>query len=67
MKDLLGLVNSLSLNMPGSKLYILSDTTSKEYIENDNFPLNIDIHWKISLDKYTGKRRNDMVKRMLCS
>jgi hypothetical protein len=67
MKDLLGLVNSLSLNMPGSKLYILSDTTSKEYIENDNFPLNIDIHWKISLDKYTGKRRNDMVKEGLWS
>lgn len=67
MKDLLALVNSMSLNMPGSRLYVLCDSASKEYIENDNFPINIDIQWKISLDKYTGKRRKDMEKEGLWS
>jgi len=50
----------MSLNMPGSKLYIMCDSITKKYVENDVFPMNLDIHWKISLDKYTGKRRKEM-------
>lgn len=67
MKDLLALVVSMSVNMGGSRLYILADTTTKRFIENDIFPLNLDIRWKISLDKYTGKRRGDMEKDGLWS
>ena len=67
MKDLRALVNSMSLNMPGSRLYVLSDLETKKFIEADNFPLKIDIRWKVSLNDYTNKNRDKMVKEGIWS
>lgn len=67
MRDLLALINSMSLHMSNSKLYILADTVTKEYIENDFFPKRIEIYWNLTLDKYTNKRRPDMEKEGIWS
>jgi hypothetical protein len=67
MKDLLALVNSMSLYMPGSRLYVLCDTETKEFVERDYFPNKIDIRWKISLNAYTNKNREQMEKEKIWS
>lgn len=57
----MGLILSLSVHHPESTLYIVSDTKSKEYIENVMTPKpRIKLVWETLLDKYNGKNRRQM-------
>jgi len=58
--DLFGLLSTLSLSMPGSKIYVLCDSITKEHIEKSLFPFEIKIFWVVELDAYSNKNRNQM-------
>ena len=54
---------SLSIHHPNAKLYLMTDTETKNKIENFYTPkLNLQITWIIELDQYSNKDRTIMTK-----
>lgn len=53
---------SLSIHHENEKIYIMSDTESKNIIENNTPKLKLNIIWFIELDEYSNKNRDDMLK-----
>ena len=58
--ELFGLMLSLSVHHPGAKFYGMVDTKTQEAILSYTPTLNLEIHWFVELDKYTGKNRSQM-------
>ena len=61
--ELVGLLLSLSLYHPNEKIYIMSDTKTKNTIENITPKPLLDIHWFVELDEYDGLNRFEMEKK----
>lgn len=55
--ELVGLLLSLSVYHPNEKIYIISDTKTKESIEQMTPKPRLQIIWYIELDKYDGMNR----------
>jgi len=60
VNDLYSLILSLSYTNPGSKLYIISDTATKEEISSLPIIGDIELFWRIELDAFTSKNRKMM-------
>ena len=58
--ELVGLLLSLSVFHPNERVYILSDSKTKEIIDNITPQPKLDIQWFIELDKYDGMNRQIM-------
>jgi len=61
--ELVGLLLSLSLYHPNEKIYIMSDTKTKNTIENITPKPLLDIQWFVELDEYNGLNRFEMEKK----
>ena len=59
-KELIGLLLSLSIHHPGAKFYCMVDTKTKEEIDKMTPKINLNIFFKVILDKYTGLNRQMM-------
>ncbi len=60
-QEIVGLLLSLSIHHPYSKIYIFSDSEVKNYIDNLTPKPKLEIIWIVNLDKYSNMKRNDMV------
>ena len=58
--ELIGFLLSLSLHHKNSKVYIICDSETKQYIENSSPKPLLDIKWYIELDKYSIYNRAEM-------
>lgn len=58
--ELTGLLLSLSIYHPNEKIYIISDTKTKDIIENITPQPRLQITWFVELDKYDGMNRQIM-------
>lgn len=63
--ELVGLLLSLSVYHPNEKIYIISDTKTKESIEQMTPKPRLQIIWFIELDIYDGMNREIMVDKGL--
>lgn len=61
--ELVGLLLSLSIYHPNEKIYILTDTKTKNYIDTITPQPKLDIHWFIELDMYDGMNRQIMERK----
>ncbi len=61
--ELIGLLLSLSVYHPNEKMYILSDTKTKEIIDIMTPQPKLQIKWFIELDEYDGMNRKIMEKK----
>lgn len=59
-RELVGFLLSLSLHHRDAKVYINTDTETKEYIENSSPQPKLNIDWNVCLDKYSNKTRFQM-------
>ena len=60
VKELLGMLLSLAHHHPNMPIYIMADTYTKSYIEMEIPNVELKIKWIITLDKYSGKNRQQM-------
>lgn len=61
--ELIGLLLSLSVFHPNTRLYLLCDSKTKKIV-NDMTPVpRLDIRWFVELDKYDGMNRQSMTAR----
>ena len=65
--ELCGLLLSLSLFHPDEKIYILSDTKTKKYIDDLTPNPKLDIEWFIELDMYDNMNTEQMKVKGLWS
>ena len=65
--ELVGLLLSLSIYHPNEKIYILTDTKTKNYIDTITPQPKLDIHWFIELDMYDGMNRQIMEQKGIWS
>lgn len=65
--ELVGLLLSLSIYHPNEKIYILTDTKTKNYIDTITPQPKLDIHWFIELDMYDGMNRQIMERKGIWS
>lgn len=65
--ELVGLLLSLSVYHPNEKIYILSDTKTRELVENMTPQPRLQITWFIELDKYDGMNRQIMTEKGIWS
>lgn len=63
--ELVGLLLSLSIYHPNEKIYILTDTKTKNYIDTITPQPKLDIHWFIELDMYDGMNRQIMEQKCI--
>lgn len=66
-KELIGLLLSLSIHHPGAKFYCMVDTKTKEEIDKMTPKINLNIFFKVILDKYTGLNRQMMEQKNIWS
>jgi hypothetical protein len=64
-QELIGFLLSLSLHHKNSKVYIICDTKTKEYIIESTPSPKLDIKWYIELDKFTNYNRAKMEKEKI--
>jgi len=64
-RDLFGLLATLSLSMPGCRVYVLCDSITKALIEKALFPFRLEIIWIVELNAYSNKNREEMEKEGL--
>ena len=64
-KELIGLLLSLSLHHPNATMYCMVDSKTKEEIDRMTPKPLLDIHWIVSLDKYTGLNRAQMMAKKI--
>jgi hypothetical protein len=65
--ELTGLLLSLSVYHPNETIYILSDTKTKDIIDNITPKPKLNMIWYVELDKYDGMNRQIMEKNNLWS
>ena len=65
--ELTGLLLSLSLYHPNETIFILSDTKTKEIIDNMTPQPRLQIKWYIELNKYDGMNRQIMTSKGIWS
>ena len=61
-QELVGFLLSLSIHHPNATVFIVSDSLTKQYIEQLTPSPRLDVRWYITLDKYTHKNRQMMEK-----
>ena len=61
--ELVGLLLSLSIYHPNEKIYILTDTKTKNYIDTITPQPRLQMKWLIELDKYDGMNRQIMTEK----
>lgn len=61
-QELVGFLLTLSIHHPYTIVFIVSDSLTKQYIEQLTPSPRLDIRWNITLDKYTHKNRQIMEK-----
>jgi len=62
-QEIVGLLLSLSIHHPHSKIYIFSDTEIKNYIDNLTPKPKLEIIWIVNLDKYSHLNRRAMEQK----
>ena len=62
-QEIVGLLLSLSIHHPHSKIYIFSDTEIKNYIDNLTPKPKLEIIWIVNLDKYSNLNRRAMEQK----
>jgi SAM-dependent methyltransferase len=60
--DLQALLASLSMHMPGSRIYVFADSYVANHYDQMPFDLRLDIKWNICLDPYSNLNRGIMEK-----
>lgn len=65
--ELSGLLLSLSVYHPNETIYILSDTKTKDIIDNITPKPKLNMVWYVELDKYDGMNRQIMEKKNIWS
>ena len=63
--ELVGLLLSLSVFHPNEKIYILTDTKTKDYIDTITPQPRLQMIWFIELDKYDGMNRQIMTEKCI--
>lgn len=66
-KELLGMLLSLAHHHQNMPMYIMADTYTRSYIEMEIPNVELKIKWIITLDKYTGKNRQQMEREKIWS
>ncbi len=55
-KEMIGLLVSISIHHPGAKVFCISDSKTKKYINSFLSNINIKLYWKTLLDKYHNQK-----------